>query len=899
MKPPSNSSDREQEALWDAVLHQAFPSKEGEQIVPEMEISKEADARPVQKLKHVGRYQIIHEIARGGFGVVYRARDPRLQRQVAIKILHPSQADPAWMKAFLEEAELAAQLQHPGIIPIYEVGVDGDYQPFLVMKLIEGGTLDAVFQNRQQQSRDRQLLSFLQILLAVSQAVAFAHSRQVLHLDLKPGNVLLGNYGEVIVTDWGLSHRADAAKGSRPFAAGTPAYRAPEQTAPNPSQWSPATDVFALGAILCEWLTGSPPFPNSPASPPSDSALELALSTCHQRLRQSQAEPELRQLALDCLQMEPKKRPPHAGEFALGLEACLTGLDQKRRRAEIAAARAESQAQAEKRTRRLTSALFLSLSILFLFAGRSWWRQQRQTLETRQRRQEQITEALQRAEAFSHKDAWQAMETALLPMPKWLQELPKEQAFRQRAEQSWKDLIQAGEQAQQERLEEIRRMDLQKQLEEAQVEWEEESWNIQATSAPIRDPYRAAFLQAGLAILEMSPEQAAAALLEFGPMHTETWIRALDHWAVRHPRSSFEHTTLLETADWLDQDPIRRSFRKALAEGQRRDLRASVRQIQWRQSMPGSLELLGAGLRRLGEYELARELLEQAAEHFPHDYWLHLELAKLYSAGYGRRSDHSLYLELAENHARLARALQPKSLHASQLLARTLLRQGRPQDALICVELSLEKQRHSPTLHLVRAQSLLEIGRREEARIAVTQALEISPDFPQALRLQNQLQGNSTNRQSQLGQRAEQLQQQGEVQKAADLYLQDLENLLHNQPGQGGLSLLQRRRNLQEAMAVLVQAATLESSPTPQRLEWEQGARKVLQDFLIRAERIQKRGRLPEAMQTELTRWYQDSRLQISRLQPERLHPDAASQAQWKNDWRRMEALLEDPESGQ
>jgi serine/threonine-protein kinase len=233
------------------------------------------------------RYTLSRLHATGGIGRVWLARDASLGRDVALKELRPERADqPALWARFLREAQITGQLEHPGIVPVYEVGRRPDEQPFYTMRFVRGRTLaEAARAYHQRRRRGEagplELRELLTAFVGVCQAVAYAHSRGVLHRDLKPQNVVLGDYGEVIVLDWGLAKvtgadddapAADwapvavAGEGAREETVagqvlGTPAYMAPEQAEGRLDLLEARTDVYGLGAVLYEVLCGQPPFP--------------------------------------------------------------------------------------------------------------------------------------------------------------------------------------------------------------------------------------------------------------------------------------------------------------------------------------------------------------------------------------------------------------------------------------------------------------------------------------------------------------------------------------------------------------------------------------------------------------------------------------------------------------
>ncbi len=174
-----------------------------------------------------GRYTIEEEIGRGGMGIVYAAYDHDLDRRVALKTGKKAQ----------EEARMVAQLEHPGIVPIHDSGQLPDGRPFYVMKLVEGRCLDA---------RAAALSDRLRVFQKICDTVAFAHSRGVIHLDLKPANVMVGAFGAVFVMDWGVARRVDCPQ-SAGTVAGTPEYMAPEQAGGRSNERS---DIYSLGVIL-------------------------------------------------------------------------------------------------------------------------------------------------------------------------------------------------------------------------------------------------------------------------------------------------------------------------------------------------------------------------------------------------------------------------------------------------------------------------------------------------------------------------------------------------------------------------------------------------------------------------------------------------------------------------
>lgn len=259
------------------------------------------------ELAALQRYEILTKLGRGGMGVVYKARDTRLERDVAIKVLRTTSSEEAARLG--QEAKAAATLNHPGIVTIhdFEAGFDGY---FIAMEFVPGEAMEDLLKSDPERIQSR----LAPLLLRLADAIAYAHSRHVIHRDLKPGNILVTPAHEVKILDFGIAARLDRGDGEKVSISGTPFYMAPEQIQGQPP--TPATDIYAFGATAFHLATGRPPFHtgnvidahlNTPPPDPLDLVPDL--------------EPELARIILRCLEKKPEDRYADTGELCADLQA--------------------------------------------------------------------------------------------------------------------------------------------------------------------------------------------------------------------------------------------------------------------------------------------------------------------------------------------------------------------------------------------------------------------------------------------------------------------------------------------------------------------------------------------------------------------------------------------------
>jgi TolB-like protein/Tfp pilus assembly protein PilF/predicted Ser/Thr protein kinase len=274
--------------------------------------------RLLELLGELGDYELLEEVGRGGQGVVFRARQKSLNRTVALKVISLGQwASEAHLKRFRREAESAASLDHPGIVPIYEVG-ERDGSCYFSMKFVEGGQLDEVVRDAPMSIRQS-----AKLIEKVARTVHYAHENGILHRDIKPGNILLDKNGDPHLTDFGLARLLDAQSSVTGTidVLGTPSYMAPEQAAGETTKLSKATDVYGLGAVLYQLLTGQPPF----AGGTTYETIRLLRDTEPRQPRSlnPKIDRDLSTICLKCLEKDPKRRYASALALAEDLEHWL------------------------------------------------------------------------------------------------------------------------------------------------------------------------------------------------------------------------------------------------------------------------------------------------------------------------------------------------------------------------------------------------------------------------------------------------------------------------------------------------------------------------------------------------------------------------------------------------
>jgi serine/threonine-protein kinase len=725
-----------------------------------------SDAAPVTADAHAGapielrtssRYEVVGEIAQGGVGVVMRGRDADLGRDVALKVLREDHVQsPDLLRRFVEEAQVGGQLQHPGIVPVYELGLQPDGRPFFAMKLVKGGTLAAALAARKNTDDDRR--RFLAVFAQTCQTMAYVHSRGVVHRDLKPSNVMIGAFGEVQVVDWGfgkvLAHGGVAdekrakremkgativatvrsgSSGSESVAGsvmGTPAYMPPEQALGQIDRVDERSDVFALGSILCEILTGKPPYVGDDLL---SQARQCRLKDAHARLHASGAEDDLVKLAIECLAPLPKDRPKSSGAVAAAVDAYLSDADDRAHRSKVNAVEAkanaekaraaaqDSRAEAADRMRARRQTMVIAAAVLLMLAGAGWgWSSMASRREARGRTAAAaVDEAVQDA-------------THLAASKDWAKALAAAERARDLASADGADpalaakpdelsaAIRASEAAAgaaaTQKVKDAAFLALLDDLRERALEDE-----IPARRAA---DFAAAFDGYGIHAASADPTQAAAQVrAALGDDAAPRVAAALDLWSVLAPAAP-DAARPAALARAVDPDADRNRVRDAIATRDAGRLRGIASDAETISLQPPTISLIAAALRPF-DASASTALLVRAFHRYPGDFWIELELA---SRLVGRARPGA---NRAWRHALAARALRPDSRGAILALARAQTRSGRPKFAADLLEDAIRRDPADADLHGALSEARFAAADFGAAAKEAREAVRLEPDEPE------------------------------------------------------------------------------------------------------------------------------------------------------------------------
>jgi serine/threonine-protein kinase len=754
-----------------------------------------------------GRYQMEEEIARGGMGAVLRGRDTELKREIAVKVLLETHAGRTeFVQRFVEEAQIAGQLQHPGVAPVYDVGTATGKRPYFTMKLVKGQTLAALLGARGdkrpacrpvagQQPTSEPLMAtdrprLLKVFETVCQTLAYAHAHGVIHRDLKPANIMVGAFGEVQVMDWGLA-KVLASGGRQPpeedagtiiatarsdegdsdhtqagTAMGTPAYMAPEQARGEVERIDERADVFGLGALLCEILTGKPPFPGK-SKEAMRAAQKADLSDALQRLDTCGADGELIALAKRCLAAEPEDRPRQAGEVADAMTAYLESVEVRLRQAEVERAQAQVKAVEERKRRRLTLALAASVLLTVVLGGGGYGWMQQQRAARRAETARKVDEALEKAAvqrgraaaaAVGDLSSWVEAQAEVQRALDLLDPDEPDPTLHERIAAVHEEIEQGRAKAERD----ARDAEAERRL-VARLEALRSAWGDDLNLQRLEGDYAAAFRSFGLDLDTMEPKEVGTRL-KGRPAAVEI-AAALDHWCNLRRRQSAGRRSglswrrLAGAASVADPDPWRNQLRELLRTSaaqsvatlkkQADDVRALERQPA------ASLVLLANLLSNAGEEERSAAVLRLAWRRFPDDFEINCLLGLFYFRGQYKQPEEAVRFVTAAVAARprsaqargtlgeclaeqgkldeaitvfrQAVALDPNYAAAYSSLGNVLARQGKLDEAIASFHRSIECKPRSASAHAGLGRALEKQGKVDEAVACLRRAIQYNP----------------------------------------------------------------------------------------------------------------------------------------------------------------------------
>lgn len=731
------------------------------------------------------RYRLGHQVGLGGMGIVFRAHDRQLNRDLAIKILAERlEARREAIDRFLREARICAQLQHPGITPIHEMGWIGN-RPYFAMKLISGQSLAERLKILSDRKSD--LAGLLEVFERVCETVAYAHARGVVHRDLKPSNVMVGSFGEVYVIDWGLAkwvrasdsiasdgddERDDSPERSeerqkeelsgidtadaepnqrdRSFAwtflgdvLGTPHYMAPEQARGDTEAIDQRTDVFALGSILCELLTGMPPYSsdaNRDSTQEPTSTLQQArdgnLSETISRLEACDADPELIALTRDCLATAPADRPGNAGIVLQRLTDFLRGVQDRLRRLELE--RVEALTRAKERRRRRRSFLTMAFSLLLLLAlltgGTAWVAQreamrQRKELTRREDANRSLTGTLDELAALYDEAADDLRRdpmrrTRIRELAGRAETLAANALVDSRLVQRVGKLRQrlSEEDADERLLDNLEAV----RLERAKVN--PRTGNF--ATGPTRPLYRHAFNAYELDLENVSPE-VAIAKIRGRPEHVvEACVFGLEVWRSMFRNPVPQRQWIDAVLEGIDDNPWRIQMRQACRESDWQTVATLIQDAKAHSLSVDVIHAVTENLTHFGQFDLALQLLEATQPDHPGDFWINQNLAL---AHYSRADPK---LEESIRYATAAAAIRQTDT-TYFLMGMALLDLQRYLEAEQAFRAAIGLQPEYALAHVYLAQSLHAQNRLEEALQSLDRALEVAADLPAAIALRN------------------------------------------------------------------------------------------------------------------------------------------------------------------
>jgi serine/threonine-protein kinase len=660
-------------------LDELFPTS------PDLAASRPPIPPEGTSLPQVPGYEVQGELGRGGMGVVYKARHLRLQRTVALKmLLAGAHAELSGRERFQREAEAVAALRHPNIVQVFDVG-EVDNRPYFTMEFVEGGSLAERIRGVPQPARQA-----AELVATLADAVHAAHQGGIVHRDLKPANVLLTSDGTPKVTDFGLARRLEGNEGltisGTPV--GTPSYMSPCQ-ARGDRDVGPATDVWALGAILYELLTGRPPF-----------HAESATATLQQVVSDDPVPParlnarvprDLETICLKCLEKEPAARYASAQALADDLRRFGRGEP-----IEARPLRWPGRLLRWARRRPTAAALWVTLplaALLALVQAGGWWLEARQRAANARAVHEHLDGVAQLAEV----SAWEQAR-ALLNRAEGRLAQGSTPELRLRADRLAADL------------------DLATRLEKIRLR-QPPPIDGHSYSVATDQEFEAAFRDAGLADGQADPD-GVAARVRASCVHRSI-VAALDDWASR-TQTPARLTWCLEVARRADTDAD--GWRDRVRDPKAWQDRAVLAELAATVPAKGQPPFLLVALGRALEYRGgdAVPLYRRVLAEYPDDLWANMYLGNVLL----KRDPKE-----AIGHFRAALAVRPKSASMTNNLAVGLRAAGRLDEAIACYERALRLDPGSALTHNNLGLALRDKGKLDDAQASFERAIAAEPNF--------------------------------------------------------------------------------------------------------------------------------------------------------------------------
>lgn len=654
-----------------------------------------ASPRPASvSLPEIPGYELLEVLGRGGMGVVYKARHARLNRLVAIKmLLAGTHVWPESRERFLREAEAVAGLRHPNIVQVHDLG-DHDGQPYFTMEFVEGGNLAQRLASTPQSPRQAAAL-----LATLAEAVEAAHRSGIVHRDLKPSNVLLTADGTPKVSDFGLARRMDGEAGLTwtGMAVGTPSYMAPEQAQAGRLAWGPSVDVYSLGAILYELLTGRPPF-----------RADTAAETLRHVIAQEPAPPsrlnarvprDLETICLKCLHKQPRLRYGGAAALATDLRRFLAG--------EAIAAKPDGQlAPLIRRIRRrpvLSATVTVASLVLVTLLGCGFWLFSDRAAVARKAEADRL--ATERAAVDDLRDMARSLKQSSWSEARVALERAKGR-LGNRGSAETRSVVNRG----------VRDLEFVARMEAIHLEFARRQ---QASNFPLPDdqPYEAAFRESGIGPVGDDPGAVADRIRASNI--SDALVAALDHWSscTKEPRHKEWVLAVARKADpgptaWRHRarDPVVRADEPALVDVIKA---ASVT------NEPVPL-LLALDMQLDARSDERLPFLKRIQQAHPGDLWVNLAIANVVSRE--KKDDEAI------RYYQAAVSIRPQLAFGHDNLGKALLRAGRTEEAVVSLRQAVDLDPTSVKGHRLLVHHLSKLGRQYEAMDQLRTAIRLNPD---------------------------------------------------------------------------------------------------------------------------------------------------------------------------